>query len=184
MVLTSEQAEQIRGKLLEQIEKLPADQATGLKEQVMAATPEELEKYLQPQVSCLFCGIAQGKVETVKIYEDSTTVAFLDITPLAAGQVIITPKEHYEFLFQIPDHTLWNISRLMKLLTPLIVNATSAQGVSTYFAQGGAAGQTIDHLSINMIPRFENDNASFTWERKQADKAVLETAAKSLVAGL
>jgi len=184
MAITQEQAEQIRLKLIEQIDKLPADQTARLREQIMAANPEQLEQYLQPQVQCLFCGIAQGNVETTKIFEDANVIAFLDITPLAVGQVIITPKEHYEFLFQIPDQVLWSIIKLMKLLTPLIVNVTSAQGVSTYIAQGGAAGQTIDHLSINLIPRFDKDNAEFTWERKKAEKEALETAAQNLMAGI
>ncbi len=181
-MLTEEQAEQIRAKLLEQVEKLPPEKAKGLKEQILAATPEQLEAYVKPQqVSCLFCGIAQGKVETVKVYEDSNLVAFLDITPLHAGQVIIAPKEHYEFLFQVPDQVIWEIIKIMKVITPIIVNITGAQGVSTYFAQGQAAGQTMDHISFNIIPRIEGDKASFAWERNQVEKSELEDVGRKIM---
>ena len=195
MALTPEQAEQVRQKLLEQIEKMPAEQAAGLKEQVMAATPEQIEAYLRPQAGgagaeggqgggCLFCGIAQGKVDTIKVYEGRDVVAFLDITPAAAGQTIIVPKEHYQFLFQVPDQTLWELSKTMKTLIPLIVNATSAHGLSVYMAQGHAAGQNMDHLSINLVPRFDEDKAMFAWDRKQAEKKDLDEVAQKIIFGV
>ena len=187
MALTSEQAEQVRQKLLEQVASMPADQQQALKDQVMKATPEQLEAYLKPAEGageCLFCGIAKGQVDTVKVYEDSSVVAFLDITPNKAGQVIISTKEHFQFIFQIPDTTLWNLIKAMKILMPLVINTTSASGVSIYIAQGQGAGQMMEHISINLIPRFEGDKAVFAWDRKQADKAELEKVGKEIVAGV
>jgi len=187
MALTFEQAEQIRQKLLEQIEKLPAEQQAGLKEQVMGASLEQLEQYIKPTTdagACLFCGIAQGKIETNKIFEDGSVIAFLDQTPSKPGQVILAPKEHFQFLFQIPDHVLWDLVKAMKIITPLVVNATSAEGVSTYFAQGQAAGQMQEHLSINIVPRFEEDKAVFAWGRNPVDKNELEKVAAELREGI
>ena len=186
MTLNTEQAEQVRGKLLEQVAKLPAEQQDAVKSQIQNATAEQLEAYVKPTDGggCLFCGIAQGKIDTVKIYEDSSVVAFLDITPAAPGQVIITPKEHYQFIFQIPDQILWEMTKIMKIITPLIVNVTSAKGVSTYFAQGKAAGQAMEHFSINIIPRFDEDKSVFAWDRKEVDKKDLEAVGQKLVEGV
>lgn len=192
MVLTQEQAEQIREKLLEQVKALPEDQRESLRQQVMSATPEQLEAYQKPADGngsssggeCLFCGIAKGNVETVKVYEDSSVVAFLDITPNKPGQVIISTKEHYQFIFQIPDQILWDMVRVMKMLMPLVINATSATGVSVYIAQGPGAGQIMEHISINLIPRFEGDKAVFVWDRKQADKSELEKIGKEIYASV
>jgi len=177
--------EQIRQKLLEQVARLPAEQQAALKEQIMSATTEQLEAYSKPAQEgegggCLFCGIAQGKVKTTKVFEDENVVAFLDITPNTPGQVIIAPKEHIQFIFELSDQVLWNIAKLIKMLTPFIINETKAKGLSTYFAQGPAAGQMMEHLSINLIPRFEDDKAVFAWERKQADPAELEKVAKKI----
>lgn len=190
MAITPEQAEQIRQKLLEQVAKMPVDQQEALKQQVTAATPEQLEAYLKPAEGaegsggCLFCGIAAGKIDTVKVYEDEKIVAFLDITPAAAGQVIIAPKEHFQFIFQIPDQIVWDMFRVLKLLTPLVINITSAKGMSTYFAQGQAAGQMMEHFSINMIPRFEGDKSVFAWDRKQIDQAELKKVGAELGNGV
>lgn len=182
-MISPEQAEQIRKKLLEQVDKLPPEKAKGLREQVLSATPEQLEQYLAPpeeRMSCLFCGIAQGKVDTIKVHDGENVLAFLDINPLHPGQIIIVPKEHHEFLFQISDQVVWEIIRLIKVLTPIIVSSTSAQGVSTYFAQGHAAGQVMDHISFNLIPRFEGDKASFAWERNSFEKNDLEEIGKKI----
>ncbi|MFC1685810.1 HIT family protein [Nanoarchaeota archaeon] len=196
MALTPEQAEEVRQKLLEQVEKLPEDQRKGLKEQVANATPEQLEAYLKPAGGaeggtggagggeCLFCGIGKGTVDTVKVFEDASIVAFLDITPSKPGQIIITTKAHHQFLFQIPDHDLWNLVKVMKMLMPLLINATSAKGVSIYVAQGQGAGQVMDHISVNLIPRFDDDKAVFAWDRKQAEKGDLEKVGKVISEGV
>jgi|GEM_PF-100267 len=186
-MLSSEQIEKIKEQLLAQIEKLPSEQKESLKEQIVSATPEQIEAFLKQQGGageCLFCSIAQGKVETVKVYEDPTILAFLDITPAVAGQVIIIPKEHYQFLFQIPDQTLWDVIKVAKLLMPLVVNATAAQGANIYAAQGSAAGQRMEHFALNLIPRFEGDKAVFGWERKEVKKEELEKVAGKIKEGL
>jgi len=179
-MLSQEQSENIKLQLLKQIENLPEEQRQGLKEQIENATSEQIEAFISQEQECLFCGIGKGKTETFKIYEDDTVLAFLDITPSVAGQTIIIPKEHYQFIFQLPDNVLWNISRVIKLLMPLIVNATQSQGVSIYVAQGPAAGQRVAHLAINIIPRFEKDKAVFAWERSEVHKDEIEKVAKEI----
>jgi len=182
-MLTPEQAESVREQLLEQIEKLPEEQKGNLREQVQTANPGQLESFIKQSSGgeeCLFCGIGKGTVDTVKVYEDTGIVAFLDITPAAPGQVIIIPKEHYQFIFQVPDMVLWDMARIMKALMPIIVNVTKCQGISVYIAQGPAAGQRVGHVAINLIPRFEKDKAMFVWERKDANKEDLEKSAKEI----
>jgi histidine triad (HIT) family protein len=133
---------------------------------------------------CLFCGIGKGNVETIKVYENNFVVAFLDITPAVPGQTIIIPKEHYQFIFQIPDMILWEMIRVMKMAMPIIVNATKCQGISVYIAQGPAAGQRIGHVAINLIPRFEGDKSAFMWERKEVAKEELDKIAKEIKLGI
>jgi len=180
-MLEPEQLESVKEQLLKQIEQMPEDQRGEWKEQIENASPEQIEALLkQSGGDCLFCGIGKGSVETFKVYEDAGIVAFLDITPAVAGQVIIIPKEHYQFIFQMPDQLLWDIVRIMKFLMPIIVNATKAQGISVYMAQGPAAGQRVGHVALNLVPRFSGDKAVFAWDRKEVHKEDLEKAAKEI----
>ena len=187
-MLTPEQVSSIKQQLREQIEKLPEEQQENFMEQIENATPEQLEAFIKQQGAgtgeCLFCGIGKGTVETVKVYEDQNVVAFLDITPSVPGQTIIIPKEHYQFIFQMPDQILWEMAKVMKLVTPVIVNVTKAQGISVYIAQGPAAGQRVGHVAINLIPRFEGDKAMFAWERNEIATKELEKAAKEIRIGI
>ncbi|MBU2523249.1 MAG: HIT family protein [Nanoarchaeota archaeon] len=188
MTLNPEQVEQIRQQFLAQIEKFPEDQREQLKQQIINATSEQLEAAMGPregkEEECLFCGIANGTVATMKVYEDNSVVAFLDITPSVAGQVIVIPKEHQQFIFQISDQTLWNLFKVVKMLEPLIVNITKAGGLSIFISQGNAAGQHFKHLAINMVPRADGDNASFHWPRNEVKKEDLEDAAKFIKDGI
>jgi histidine triad (HIT) family protein len=194
-MLTPEQAESVREQILEQIDKLPEGQKQGLREQFESATAEQLEAFIKQQTSgeeqsggtggeCLFCGIGKGSVETIKVYENAFIVAFLDITPAVPGQIMIIPKEHYQFIFQVPDMVLWEMTKAMKTIIPILVNVTKAQGVSIYIAQGPGAGQRIGHVAINLIPRLEGDKAAFIWDRKEAPKEELDKAAREIKLGI
>ena len=186
-MITPEQAESIRGQILEQIDRLPEGQRNGLKEQFENATAEQLEAYVKQQSQggeCLFCGIGKGTVDTLKVYENSDIVAFLDITPAVPGQIIIIPKEHYQFIFQVPDNILWDMIRIMKIIMPVMVNAIKCQGISVYIAQGPAAGQRIGHAAINLIPRLNDDKAVFAWDRKDFARDELEKAMKEIKMGI
>jgi len=43
---------------------------------------------------CIFCKIVSGEVPAVKIFEDETSIAFLDMSPAVKGQVLVIPKKH------------------------------------------------------------------------------------------
>lgn len=170
--MDSAQAEKIRKHLLEQISKLPSDQAGQLRGQIERATPEQIEQMISSQKSagsgeCLFCTIASGKIETLKVFDDENIFIMMDINPANLGHVIIIPKQHYQFIFQVPDEVLWYMIKVAKLITPILINIVKARGVNIHIAQGPAAEQRVEHFAINIIPRFEEDNISFDWERKQ-----------------
>ena len=178
MVLTKEQAEAVRTQLLAQIEKLPKEQVGNLANQVKQATPEQLEAFIQQAQKqqgggeCIFCQIIDGKIDTVKIYEDNDILAVLDIMPANDGQLLVFPKQHFQFIQEIPDQLY------QKLV--ILVETLKAQSLSIYIPQGQLAGQRIPHFVINLIPRFQGDKVSMDWERNKKDKKELEKVGKRL----
>jgi histidine triad (HIT) family protein len=107
---------------------------------------------------CIFCAIASGKLDSFKIYEDDDIVAVLDINPMTRGHTLVMPKKHFQFLFQMPDEIVSKLFGTVKMLMPLMINITKAQGVNILVNQGAVAGQNVEHLVINLIPRYPNDN--------------------------
>ena len=109
-MVSEKEAEQIRKKLLEEVEKLPAEQASAIREQIKKATPEQLVAFVQQAQKkagagtagkgageCIFCQIISGKLETVKIYEDDEIIVVLDLYPATKGHILIMPKQHFQF---------------------------------------------------------------------------------------
>lgn len=190
MPLTEERADAIRENLLSQLDKLPEEQVGSLKEKIKSMNPGELEKFVAQQQTmhqgktgkkqCLFCQIAKGLIDTIKIYEDDKVLAMLDIMPAKPGQAIIIPKQHYQFLFQLPEDILLHIFNISALLEEIIVNTTKSDGINMHISQGQSAGQNVPHFAINFIPRADNDKLSFDWPRKEADKKALQKIADEM----
>jgi len=183
-MMNKEQAEHIKKELFKQIEKLPEEQASVLEKQIKDATPEQLEEFLKQNAKqsqeCLFCSIAQNKIETIKIYEDSDIIAFLDIYPINVGHTIIIPKQHYENIEQLPDVLVNKIFYFVKIFVPAFLEVTKAQGFNIYVSQGEIAGQRLKHFSINMVPRYEKDNVNFEFSRQKIGKDELEKIGEKL----
>lgn len=129
---------------------------------------------------CLFCQIIKGLIDTIKIYEDDKVLAVLDIMPSKIGQVIIMPKKHYQFLFQLPEDILFHMSNITSLLEEIVVNTTKSNGINVYIPQGQSAEQNVPHLSINLIPRKDNDGLNLNLPRNKVDKKELEKIAKEM----
>lgn len=193
--MEKEQVDKIRQSILQQIESqdMPEDSKSKLREQVENASDEEIIQFVQQQskgdsgesgekIECIFCGIAEGKVQTFKIFENSEVAAFLDINPAIVGQTIIIPKKHAQFLFQLPDSTVEALFLAVKKIMPILINVTKAEGISIFIPQG--IGQNLPHIAVNLIPRFkeDKDKVQFVWERKKADAAELKNIADELSA--
>ena len=65
---------------------------------------------------CIFCKIADGKIPAAKVYEDDSTISFLDIMPAHKGHCLVVPKKHYETLLDIPDEDLKNLIKSTKIV--------------------------------------------------------------------
>ncbi|MEW5805126.1 MAG: HIT family protein [Patescibacteria group bacterium] len=121
---------------------------------------------------CVFCKIVSGEIPSIKIFEDEKTLAFLDINPLTYGHCLIIPKEHYEDVFDIPFDGLKTVISNAKTLANNIKSSLSAKGVNLVNASGEAAGQSVPHFHIHIIPRYEDDKLEFNqWWQSKAKQA-------------
>jgi len=70
--------------------------------------------------NCIFCKIIRGEIPTDFVYKDNEIMAFLDINPVSNGHVLIIPREHYKWMYDVPDKILSSIfiktKKIMKYL--------------------------------------------------------------------
>jgi len=103
----------------------------------------------------IFAKILRGEIPCHKIHEDENTLAFLDIMPRSEGHALVITKEKARDLFDIKPEALARLMAVVQKLAPKIQEAMGAEGVLIQQFNGAAAGQTVFHLHVHIIPRKE-----------------------------
>jgi histidine triad (HIT) family protein len=107
---------------------------------------------------CIFCEIIKGNIPSKKIYEDNDTLAILDISQITKGHTLILPKKHYDNMLTIDEKDLQNVIKTAKKVTSMINDAYKPLGFNIINNCGEAAGQTVMHYHMHVIPRYSNDD--------------------------
>ena len=115
-------------------------------------------------MDCVFCKIRDGQIPSFKIYEDSRTLAFMDINPLAPGHCLVISKNHAATIFdaEVPD--LQAAIAAVKKVAVAVRSAFQAEGINVLQANGAAAFQSVPHIHFHIIPRWTNDGKGFDWK--------------------
>lgn len=112
---------------------------------------------------CIFCKIANGEIPSATLYEDNDFRVILDLGPASKGHALILPKEHYPNLYELPDEMAEKAILLAKKMVMKMTEVLGCDGFNVVQNNGTAAGQTVFHFHIHLIPRYENDHAGFGW---------------------
>ena len=119
---------------------------------------------------CLFCKIIDGQIPSLKVYEDEHVYAFMDIMPLTKGHTLLIPKTHCQDLFEMPEEVARNLYAAAPKVANAIKAAFNPAGMNTVNNNGAAAGQTVFHYHLHLIPRYdENDGLKVEWNSRQAE---------------
>jgi histidine triad (HIT) family protein len=100
----------------------------------------------------IFAKILKGEIPCHKIYEDDDTLAFLDIMARTEGHALVITKEKAADLYGISPEGLGKLMAVVQKLAPKISQAVGADGVLVQQFNGAAAGQTVFHLHVHIVP--------------------------------
>ncbi len=114
-------------------------------------------------VDCIFCKIANGEIPSATVYEDEDFRVILDLGPATKGHALVLPKEHWANLFELPDEMAQKGILVAKKVAGKLRDALGCDGFNIVQNNGTAAGQTVFHFHIHLIPRYENDQAGISW---------------------
>ena len=107
--------------------------------------------------NCVFCKILDGVIPSVKIYEDEDFAIILDIGPATFGHALVIPKNHYANLYELEDDLAAKAFVLAKKMITKLTDILGCDGYNVLQNNGPAAGQTVFHFHMHLIPRYEND---------------------------
>lgn len=113
--------------------------------------------------NCVFCKIAKGEIPSATLYEDEEFRVILDLGPANKGHALILPKAHYENLYDLPDEMAAHAMILAKRIATKMKGILNCDGYNLVQNNGEAAGQTVFHFHMHLIPRYTDDHAGITW---------------------
>jgi len=126
----------------------------------------------------IFARIVRGEIPCHKVYEDADTIAFMDIMPQAKGHTLVVPKVAGEDIFSTPPESLAAAIRTAQKVAGAVKAVFSPPGIMIAQLNGAAAGQSVFHLHIHVIPRYAGKDLGIH-AAAQADPAQLaEQAAR------
>ena len=133
---------------------------------------------------CVFCRIVAGQIPSTRVYEDEHTLAFMDIGQVNPGHVLVAVKKHADNLYALDDAQAAAVARASAHVARAIRNAFKPEGLSVYQANGKAAGQTVFHYHVHLLPRHAGDGMELIWPVKNPPRELLEDYAGRIRAGL
>jgi histidine triad (HIT) family protein len=124
--------------------------------------------------NCIFCKIANGEIPSRTLYEDERYRVILDMGPATRGHALVLPKEHFENLYEIPDEWAAGALAAAKKVAVLMKDKLGTDGLNLVQNNGEAAGQTVMHFHMHIIPRYEDDRAMLLWKHLDLSDAELD----------
>ena len=133
---------------------------------------------------CVFCKIVAGQIPSTKVHEDESTLAFMDIGEVNPGHVLVTVKPHVENIYGLDNALAAAVFQTAARVARALKKAYSPEGVTLYQANGPAAGQTVYHFHLHLVPRYAQDGMRLTWPTKNPPREQLEANAAKLRAAM
>lgn len=130
----------------------------------------------------IFAKILRKEIPCVKVYEDDTTLAFMDIMPQAKGHTLVIPKEPAETLLDLSADAAADLIQKVRLVAKAVKVGMNADGITLFQLNGSAAGQTVPHIHFHILPG--SILGARTHAADMADPASLEAAAERIKAAL
>ncbi len=122
---------------------------------------------------CIFCKLANGDIPVEPVYEDDKVKVIFDASPASEGHMLIIPKEHVSNIYELDDELAGHIFKVASRIAKALKEVFDYDGLNVLQNNGEAAGQTVFHFHMHLIPRFADDGVKVGWEHKTPDEEKL-----------
>lgn len=107
---------------------------------------------------CIFCKIVKGEIPAAKIWEDENYFAFADIAPRKPGHILVLPKKHISYIFDVDKNLLCGLMEACKPIAHALEKVYKPESGRVGIM---VAGIEIPHVHIHLIPMDEGKDLSF-----------------------
>ena len=115
--------------------------------------------------NCIFCKLANGEIPTNAIYEDEDFKVILDASPATKGHALILPKEHFADMYEMDSELLGKAAKVAQKVIRYETDVLNCDGYNVLQNNKEAAGQTVFHFHMHLIPRYKEDDVNLGWKQ-------------------
>ena len=130
---------------------------------------------------CIFCKIVAGQIPCTKVFEDDTTLAFMDISPLNRGHLLVIPKEHFGNIIEIDPSLYGHLAETLCKMAKAMQAVVGPEGINVLQLNGRAGNQVVPHLHMHLVPRWTGDGLTITaWDPIPGNKDEIAATAEAI----
>ncbi|MDO5133413.1 MAG: HIT family protein [Eubacteriales bacterium] len=130
--------------------------------------------------NCIFCKIANGEIPSRTLYEDEKYRVILDLGPATRGHALVLPKDHFANIYEIPAEWAAGAIEIGQQMALRMRERLHTDGANLIQNNGEAAGQTVPHFHLHVIPRYRNDGQHMLWRPGSMTDAELDEVLEAL----
>lgn len=132
----------------------------------------------------VFCKIIDGEIPAHVVYEDNDVIAILDISQVTKGHTLVIPKKHYDTFLATPNETMHKVMDVAQKIGQVMIDRLHAKGVNILTNCYEAAGQTVPHFHVHVIPRYEHGDGFILEMKNNAEDINLPALCNSIKTNL
>ncbi|MBN1934458.1 MAG: serine hydrolase [Anaerolineae bacterium] len=136
------------------------------------------------QSECVFCQIAAGQAPASVVYQDQSVMAFMDLNQPNSGKVLVMPRCHIETIYDLDDDLAAHMMQVATRVARAIRAAIRPDGLNLFQANGRAAQQSVFHLHLHLVPRYQADSILIRWPAHTPPRETLDRLAAQIRASL
>ncbi len=134
---------------------------------------------------CVFCKIIAGQLPAAVVYRDETVIAFMSLQQLTEGHMLVVPIQHVKDIYELPAELAGPLLNGAARIARALKREFKPDGVWVSQFNEPAAGQSVFHYHIHVIPRYVNDGVRMGFRLPDpSDAATLQARAARVQAGL
>lgn len=128
----------------------------------------------------VFCKIIDGEIPCYKLYEDDDVIAFLDISQVTKGHTLVVSKKHFENFLTTPQSVMHKVMDVAQRIGQIQIKMLGAKGVNILSNAYEAAGQSVMHFHVHVIPRYGSQEGFILEFKDNSDGLNLPQIADSI----
>ncbi|MEU5885366.1 HIT family protein [Streptomyces sp. NPDC047461] len=130
---------------------------------------------------CVFCGIATGTEPARIVAGTADTLTFLPRNPVHPGHVLVVPRRHVRDIWELDEKTATAVGAEVLKAAHAVRAAHRPEGLNIIQSSGAVATQSVPHLHVHVVPRYEGDRMPQLWpDPTETDPELLDDSARRL----